>query len=194
MSHRLPPLNSVRAFEATARHLSFTRAASELCVTRGAVAQQVSNLEAALDIQLFWRRRNRLSLTPEGERYLPHITNAFRMITAATEEIAPALKGRVLRLGVAPDLIGSASELGRLLRSPPAGLRLRLVKTEDLDELHSDTADALLRSSDGPCPTFHVEEVSLEKFGLATKSAKLVTQPGLAACSELRALVALLRG
>jgi len=47
MSHRLPPLNGLRSFEAAARHLSFTRAADELCVTPGAVSQQVKSLEGA---------------------------------------------------------------------------------------------------------------------------------------------------
>ncbi|RZN13131.1 hypothetical protein CWO91_00670 [Bradyrhizobium genosp. SA-3] len=53
MSYRLPPLNSLRAFEASARHLSFKRASDELCVTPGAVSQQVKSLEASLGVQLF---------------------------------------------------------------------------------------------------------------------------------------------
>ena len=61
MSHRLPPLNGLRAFEVAARHLSFTYAASELYLTRGAVAQQVRKLEQALGQELFRLRRNRLS-------------------------------------------------------------------------------------------------------------------------------------
>ena len=55
MSHRLPPLNGLRSFEAAARHLSFARAADELCVTPGAVSQQVKSLEAALGLKLFAR-------------------------------------------------------------------------------------------------------------------------------------------
>ena len=194
MSHRLPPLNSLRAFEAAARHLSFTRAASELYLTRGAVAQQVRKLEEALRQKLFHVRRNRLTLTAAGERFLPHVTQAFRTISEATEEIAPALKGRVFRLGVAPELINRESRLARALRAPPPGLRLRLVKAHDLGALHEGAADAILRTSDGPYPSYNVDVVSLQPFDTNFDSARLVTQPGLAGCREHRALLSLLRG
>jgi len=63
---QLPPLNSLRAFEATARHLSFTKAADELNVTAGAVSQQVKQLEAYLGIQLFLRKNRKILLTQEA--------------------------------------------------------------------------------------------------------------------------------
>jgi LysR family glycine cleavage system transcriptional activator len=102
MSHRLPPLNGLRAFEAAARHLSFTRAADELSVTAGAVSQQVKALEDALGVALFRRLPRSLVLTQAGESYLPAITSAFEIISKATEMNAPALRGRKLRLGVTP--------------------------------------------------------------------------------------------
>jgi LysR family glycine cleavage system transcriptional activator len=194
MSHRLPPLNALRAFEAAARHLSFTRAASELYLTRGAVAQQVRKLEEALGQKLFHVRRNRLTPTAAGERFLPRVTLAFSTISEATEEIAPALKGRVLRLGVAPELLNRDTGLARALRAPPAGLRLRLVKAHDLGALHEDAADAILRTGDGSYPSYHVDVVSLQPFDTHFDSARLVTQPGLAGCREHRALLSLLRG
>src|SRR5512146_10796 len=94
MSHRLPPLNGLRSFEAAARHLSFTRAADELCVTSGAVSQQVKSLEEALGVRLFRRLPRSLVLTHEGEAYLPAIQSAFAIISRATESTAPALRGR----------------------------------------------------------------------------------------------------
>src|SRR6195952_3319068 len=108
MSYRLPPLNGLRAFEAAARHLSFTRAADELGVTAGAVSQQVKSLEGALGITLFRRLPRSLILTDEGEAYLPSITSAFDLISRATEKSAPALRGRKLRLGIAPRLMKPA--------------------------------------------------------------------------------------
>src|SRR5215510_10625586 len=105
MSYRLPPLNGLRAFEAAARHLSFTRAADELSVTPGAVSQQVKSLEGALGITLFRRLPRSLVLTDEGEAYLPAIVSAFDIISKATESTAPALRGRKLRLGVAPKIM-----------------------------------------------------------------------------------------
>ncbi len=103
MSHRLPPLNGLRSFEAAARHLSFTRAADELCVTPGAVSQQVKALEKALGVTLFRRLTRSLVLTDDGEAYLPAIQSAFAIISKATDSTAPALRGRTLRLGVSPD-------------------------------------------------------------------------------------------
>ena len=64
----LPPLDALRAFEAAARCLSFTRAAEEMFITQSAVSKQVIALEAALGVPLFERRPRALLLTPAGER------------------------------------------------------------------------------------------------------------------------------
>ena len=64
MSRRLPPLNALRAFEAAARHLSFTRAAEELFVTQAAISHQVKALEEWLGMPLFERRTRAVRRTP----------------------------------------------------------------------------------------------------------------------------------
>ncbi|HEY2530134.1 MAG TPA: LysR family transcriptional regulator [Xanthobacteraceae bacterium] len=102
MSYRLPPLNGLRAFEACARHLSFKRAADELCVTPRAVSQQVKSLEESIGVRLFRRLPRGLLLTAAGEDYLPSISRAFHAISDATENVAPALKGRLLRFAISP--------------------------------------------------------------------------------------------
>lgn len=71
------PLNGLRAFEASARRLSFTRAAIELCVTQAAVSQQVKSLEARLGAKLFHRLPRGLKLTAEGEALLPTVSLSF---------------------------------------------------------------------------------------------------------------------
>ena len=71
------PLNALRAFEASARHLSFTRAAIELCVTQAAVSHQVKLLEAQLKVTLFKRLPRGLRMTGEGEALLPVVTQSF---------------------------------------------------------------------------------------------------------------------
>src|SRR5262249_57275514 len=91
MSHRLPPLNALRAFEAAARHLSFKHAANELGVSPGAVSQQVRALERALGVMLFRRLPRSILLTAKGEALLPSISSAFHMIAKAVEAAAPAL-------------------------------------------------------------------------------------------------------
>lgn len=65
---RLPPLDPLRGFVAAARSLSFTRAATQLCLTQSAVSRQIQTLEEALGVSLFVRGTRSLSLTPEGER------------------------------------------------------------------------------------------------------------------------------
>jgi DNA-binding transcriptional LysR family regulator len=110
------------------------------------VAQLVRKLEQALGENLFHRRRNRLTLTRAGERDLLHITDAFQFISRATEEVAPALKERVFRFGVAPELMQRGSKLALALRAPPVGLRLRILKTDALTALHDGIADAVLRT------------------------------------------------
>ncbi|TXR46400.1 LysR family transcriptional regulator [Phyllobacterium endophyticum] len=71
------PLNGLRAFEASARHLSFTRAAIELFVTQAAVSQQVKSLETRLGVKLFHRLPRGLMLTAEGEALLPTVSHSF---------------------------------------------------------------------------------------------------------------------
>src|SRR3546814_14601179 len=84
MTDRLPPLNPLRAFEATARHGSVSRAARELNVTHGAVSHQIRKLEAALKVTLLERGARRVKLTPHGAALLPTVSSAFSEIAAAT--------------------------------------------------------------------------------------------------------------
>ena len=101
MRPRLPPLNSLKAFEAAARHESFTRAAEELCVTQGAVSQQVKALEAGLGIKLFNRERQRLIITESGRDYLTVVRDALDRIAEALREVQDELAER-LGKGVIP--------------------------------------------------------------------------------------------
>jgi len=86
MTRRLPPLNSLRAFEAAARHQSLSEAARELCVTHGAVGRHVAKLEEYLGAELFIRENNRLTLTARGGAYAAQITLTLDQIRDATAE------------------------------------------------------------------------------------------------------------
>lgn len=99
---RLPSLNAVRSFDAAARHLSFTLAARELCVTQGAVSRMVQALEAELGVALFLRTGRSLALTPAGAAYHPHILEALDRIAAATRSIKYMDGGGVLSISVLP--------------------------------------------------------------------------------------------
>ena len=93
------PLNALRAFEASARHLSFTRAAIELCVTQAAVSHQVKSLEAQLNVTLFKRLPRGLMLTTEGESLLPVLRDAFDRIALTLDQFEGGHYREVLTVG-----------------------------------------------------------------------------------------------
>ncbi|MDJ0765718.1 MAG: transcriptional regulator GcvA [Myxococcota bacterium] len=83
----LPSLNALQAFEATARHLSFTLAARELNVTQGAVSRQVKQLEEQLEVILFHRLHRALALTDQGRLLLQPLTRAFEMMQLGVDRL-----------------------------------------------------------------------------------------------------------
>ena len=101
MSRRLPPLKALRAFEAAARHLSFTKAAEELNVTQAAISHQVKALEDILGIALFRRFNRRLMLTDAGQVYQPALGEAFDTIETATQRMRQAEQSGPLKITVA---------------------------------------------------------------------------------------------
>jgi len=96
--NRLPPLNWLRAFEASARHLSFTGAAGELNMTQSAVSQQIKALENHLGRMLFNRRTRALELTQSGHAYLPTIQEAFITLSRGTNALLGADSGQILEI------------------------------------------------------------------------------------------------
>src|SRR5262245_7979160 len=95
MPRRLPHLSALRAFEAAARHVSFTRAAQELCVTQGAVSHQVKGLESELGIKFFNRERQRLTITGAGQEYLAVVRDALDRIATGVWSIILASCARI---------------------------------------------------------------------------------------------------
>ena len=122
MTRRLPPLNSLRAFEAAGRHLSFSRAAKELCVTPAAVSHQVKALEDLLGVPLFRRMTRGVMLTDEGRAYLPGVTEGLDRLAEAS--------GRIARQGLAGRLVVSAI--------PSFAMRWLLPRLPDFHERYRD--------------------------------------------------------
>jgi LysR family glycine cleavage system transcriptional activator len=104
VTRRLPSLNALRAFEAAARHLSFTKAAAELNVTQAAISHQVKSLEEQLGLRLFRRLNRRLLLTDAGQTYVSGLTVAFDGIAEATERATAERSGGNLRISTLPSL------------------------------------------------------------------------------------------
>jgi LysR family transcriptional regulator, glycine cleavage system transcriptional activator len=117
----LPSLNAARAFEAAARHLSFTRAAAELHVTQAAVSHQVKALESQLSLRLFRRAPRRLLLTDEGQAYAQELSAIFARLAEATARLRAPDARRTLTISVLPSFAARwlVPRLGRFTARHP---------------------------------------------------------------------------
>ena len=150
----------------------------------------MKSLEEALGVTLFRRLPRSLILTSEGEAYLPAIQSAFEIISRATEAAAPALRGRKLRLGVAPQIMKMAAPAVRNLRQAATAKEVVTLKvTDDIAELLNGKLDALLRGSVGSHPGLHVDRLALAGVDGTQTPVVLLTHPGLAGCREHRGLI-----
>lgn len=159
MPRQLPPLNAVRAFEAAARHLSFTQAAAELHVTPAAISHQIKGLEAHLGVALFRREPRRLLLTDAGQRALPGLREAFDHMAEALAAVQPREEGRVLTVSVVPSL-ASKWLLPRLegFRRAHPEIEMRLDASARLVDFERDTdVDLAIRHGTGDYPGLHVD-------------------------------------
>ncbi|MHA6769843.1 LysR family transcriptional regulator [Sphingobium ummariense] len=154
------PLNALRAFEASARHLNFTRAAIELCVSQGAVSQQVAGLEARLGASLFRRLPRGLALTDEGVALLPVLGGAFDGIGAALDRIASGRPREALTLGVVGTFMGGwlMERLSDFERACPH-VDLRILTNNNRADLAGEGLDLAIRFGDGAWHGTHAEPV-----------------------------------
>jgi DNA-binding transcriptional LysR family regulator len=104
MPPRLPPLSSLRFFEAAGRHHSFKLAAAELNLTPGAVSHGIAGLEQALGVDLFVRGPRGLSLTPEGADFLPYVSEAFSLLAIGARRLPGGRTNRTISVSCAPTL------------------------------------------------------------------------------------------
>jgi LysR family glycine cleavage system transcriptional activator len=174
MLRRLPPLNALKAFEAAARHESFTRAAEELCVTQGAVSHQVKALEAELGIKLFNRERQRLVITEAGREYLAVLRDSFDRIAVGTDRLIQRQSSGVLTVSTSPDFAAKwlVNRLGRFAEAHP-GIDLRISATLDHVDFAREDVDLAVRHGDGNWPGLDVARLSSEQL-FAVCSPKLV--------------------
>jgi LysR family glycine cleavage system transcriptional activator len=160
IGHRLPPLNALRAFEATARHLSVKNAADELCVTPGAVSQMLKTLERHLGITLFRRVNRGIFLTDAGQLYLPPIRNAFRHIAEATTRVAGSAGTCGLTVSVT-SFFATAWLVPRLNSFQDAypDMDLRVVTGNALADFTRDGVDVAIRHGLGRYQGLHSERL-----------------------------------
>ena len=153
------PLNNLRAFEAAARHLSFTHAAIELRVTPAALSHQVKALEERLGLALFHRLPRGLALTDEGQALLPVLSRSLDEIAAMIERLA-GNSGAVLSVGV----VGTFA-VGWLLprlqdfRDAHPAIDLRLSTNNNRVDLAEEGLDMAIRFGDGAWHATHAEPI-----------------------------------
>jgi LysR family glycine cleavage system transcriptional activator len=150
MLRRLPSLNALKAFEAAARHESFTRAAEELFVTQGAVSHQVKALEAELGFKLFNRERQRLVITDAGREYLNVVRDAFDRIALGTARLTQRQSSGVLTVSTSPDFAAKwlVHRLGRFAEMHP-GIDLRVSATLHHVDFAREDVDMAVRHGVG---------------------------------------------
>jgi len=163
MPRRLPQLNALKAFEAAARHVSFTHAAEELCVTQGAVSHQVKALESQLGIKLFNRERQRLIITDAGREYLAVVRDAFDRIAMGTERLVQRQSSGALTVSTSPDFAAKwlVHRLGRFAEAHPA-IDLRVSATMHHVDFTREDVDIAVRHGDGHWPALHVTRLCTE--------------------------------
>ena len=172
---RLPPLNALKAFEAAARHESFTRAAEELFVTQGAVSHQVKALEEELGVKLFNRERQRLVITEAGRQYLTILRDAFDRIALGTERLLERQSSGALTVSTSPDFAAKwlVNRLGRFAEEYPS-IDLRVSATLHHVDFAREEVDLAVRHGDGNWPGLETVQLSAEKL-FAVCSPKLLS-------------------
>jgi LysR family transcriptional regulator, glycine cleavage system transcriptional activator len=150
MTSRLPSLNGLRAFEAAARHLSFTNAATELNVTQTAISHQIRRLEEELGIRLFVRQNRALALTPQAKDYLPGIRAAFNDLRLATDRLLRKDNDRVLTISTLASLAAKwlLPRVSMFQEAHPA-IDVRITTSTALVDFKSGDVDAAIRYGRG---------------------------------------------
>lgn len=182
---RLPPLNAVRAFEAAARHRSFTRAADELFVTQGAISHQVKLLEEWFGFLLFDRHKRELHLTRKGEAFLPSIRSMLNELHEATRAMLDEESGQLLCVSVAESFAVNwlINRLNTFSALHP-DLDIRLTSQNQIDDFGnvvgeegSNWVDLRIRYGRGKWPGLHVTKLFDEEM-FPVCSPKLIEAKG----------------
>jgi LysR family transcriptional regulator, glycine cleavage system transcriptional activator len=161
---KLPPLNAVRAFEAAARHLSFTRAADELGMTQAAVSYQIKLLEDRLGAPLFVRMPRQVVLSPAGRRLAPAVAEAFEALRSAFASLDPGVDN-VLSLTVLPTVASHwlVARIGRFQVSHPY-LAVKLDTSLAMADFQREEYDIGIRSGLGAWPGLEAHVLMPSKF------------------------------
>ena len=185
----LPPLTALRAFEATARCMSFTLAARELCVTQTAVSHQVRQLEEHLGVTLFRRLPRRIELTSHGHAWAEALSDVFARLHAANKRLRarPARTRPVVSVSVLPSFASRwlVPRLGRFFEKHP-DVDVRISPSYELVDFSTEEIDLGIRYGTGRYPGLRVEK-------LCEDASMIVCAPTLPLRKKLRRVQDLVR-
>lgn len=175
----LPPLNALRAFEAAARLGSFSRAAEEIGVTQGAIAQQVRHLEAFLGLTLFRRLPQGVALTEAAQEARPRLSAAFDALALTVQELKASHAGRALTIAALPCIaqLWLSPRLPALQQAFP-GLAISISAMEEPPTGRHDSFDLAL---------FYLAQPRADAVTLGEDSLFPVCAPSLAVTLRTRA-------
>lgn len=178
MATRLPSLNGLRAFEAAARHLSFTAAATELNVTQTAISHQIRRLEAELGIRLFVRQNRSLTLTAEAREYLPGIRAAFNDLRLATDRLLRKDGDRVLTVSTLASFAAKwlLPRLSTFQQAHPE-IDVRITSSTGLVDFRRDDVDAAIRYGRGHWPGLRADWLTADELFPVCSPALLGNNP-----------------
>ena len=165
MKRRLPALNALKAFEAAARHESFTKAALELGVTQGAVSHQVKALEIELGLKLFRRGHQRLIITDAGRTYLDVVRDAFDRLAVGTDRLLQRQNAGVLTVSMSPNFATKwlVHRLGRFAEANP-NIDLRISASIEHIDFAREDIDLAIRHGDGHWLGHNVTRLCVEQL------------------------------
>ncbi|GJL81388.1 MAG: transcriptional regulator GcvA [marine bacterium B5-7] len=186
MIDRLPPLNSLKAFEAAARHMSFQKAAAELNVTPAALSYQIRQLEDLLGIKLFKRLNRAVELSREGALIEPGIREGFERLSQAMRRLKRSRAGNVLTISAGPALTAKwlVPRLYRFIARHPE-IDARISATMQLADLVHDDVDIAFRFGRGQYDACRSVKLFDEYVTPLCAPALLDKSPGLQHPSDL---------
>ena len=187
MARRLPSLNAMRAFEAAARHLSFTLAAHELHVTQAAVSHQIKSLEDHLGMPVFKRLNRALVLTGAGQALFPAVSEALDIMASAVDRLHNQDQSGELTITTMDSFAATwlVPKLGRFRRSNP-DIDVRITTTDTSVDFARVDVDMAIRYGAGDWPGLSVERLMTEELFPVCAPSLLQSGPPLCCPADLK--------
>src|SRR6202049_2102497 len=187
MNNNLPPLSALRAFEAAARHMSFSKAADELSVTPAAISHQVHALEEDLGVRLFNRLNRSVELTASARVLLPGLSEAFAGIQSSVRRLRAHNDTGTLTVTASPSFAAKwlVPRLHRFQTASPE-IDVRISATDEVVDLNRGDFDIAIRYGGGRYPGLDVEPLLKNEVFPACSPRLLENGPPLRTPDDLR--------